>query len=141
MRQVIVGTFPMCSEYCELVLREDKGGEFYCMPEEGHVPRIKVGADYSAWGDVVEVILHEVMEFALARLKCRFEAADDFGMDLHGYLFIAQHKEFSDACARAAEFLVAALPAAKKAYQEWKAESRAIADKARKAKKRTRCKR
>ncbi len=120
MRQVIVGAFSMCSEYCELVLREGKGGEFYFMPEEGHVPRIKAGADYDAWDSVVEVILHETMELALARLKCRFEAADDFGNDLHGYLFIAQHKEFSDACVRTAEFLVAALPAAKKAWLAWK---------------------
>ncbi|MHB8053683.1 MAG: hypothetical protein ACYDH3_00300 [Candidatus Aminicenantales bacterium] len=129
MKQKIVGTFPLGLEYCELVLREGTGGEFYVMPEEGHVPRIKVGADHDEWGEVAEVILHEAMELALARIKCRFYVSDACGDDMHNYLFVAQHKDFSDACARTMWFLLKAIPEALEAWKAWKQAEKAIAKK------------
>lgn len=140
MKQKIVGTFSLGLEYCELVLREGDGGEFYLMPEEGHVPRIKVGADYDKWTSVVATILHEAMELALARLRCRFFEQDECGMDPLGYIFFAQHKDFSDACARVADFLAAAIPPAQRAWEAWKREAKVEATK-RDKKKRTRVKR
>jgi len=124
MKQKIVGHFPVGVEYCELVLREGTGGEFYAMPEEGHIPRIKVGADQPEWDDVVVAILHEALELILSRLKCRYDTTDDQSHDMYDYLFIAQHKNFSDACVRLVDFIVPALPAAKKAWENWTRESK-----------------
>jgi len=124
MKQKIVGSFPVGVEYCELVFREGTGGEFYVMPEPGHIPRIKVGADQDEWDAIVVVILHEALELILSRLKCRYETSDDQARDMYDYLFIAQHKNFSDACVRLADFLVPALPATEKAWKAWKQESK-----------------
>ncbi len=120
MKQKIVGTYKIGGEYCELVLRDGDGGEFYSLPEHGHVPRIKVGADYQDWDRIVSVLLHETMEFSLARIKCRFYPEDDFGGDTHAYIFIMSHPDFSDACARTAEFMTCALPDLARAWKKWK---------------------
>lgn len=120
MRQRIVGTFPIGHEYCELVLREDTGGEFYFMPEKAHIARIKIGADYEHWDDVLNVILHEALELILARTNTRYIENEDMGRDISGFLFVMTHHTYSDVCARLAKFLVPALPAAEKAWRIWK---------------------
>lgn len=119
MRQRIVGSYLLGDEYVELVLREDTGGEFYLTPEDGHIARIKIGAGYLAWPDVVRTLLHEAMELALARIKVRFYPEDDHGGDTHNYLFILSHGDYSDACGRVAVFLVAALPDLSAAWKVW----------------------
>lgn len=120
MRQKIVGVFRLGDEFCELVLREGTGGEFYFTPGDGHVPRIEIGGDYDSWGRVVNCLVHESVEFSLARLKCRFLSQDDNGDDAHGYLFVASHPDFSDACARAAIFITDALPPLATKWKGWK---------------------
>lgn len=124
MRQVIVGNFSLGAEYCQLVFREGCGGEFYFMPELGHVPRIKIGADCETWEKVLATLLHEAMELVLGRLRLRYIPQDDFGNDVHSYLLIVPHEKYSDACARVAKFLIEALPAAEKAWREWKRPGR-----------------
>jgi hypothetical protein len=124
MKQRIVGTYSLGAEYCELVLREDRGGEFYFQPEDGHIPRIKIGADYASWAEVVSVLLHETLEFCLARIKARFSPADDWGKDVHAYVFLLAHPDFSDICGRAAGFVVAALPDLSTAWKAWKREAK-----------------
>ena len=120
MKQKIVGTYRLGGEYVELVLREGTGGEFYYTPSPAHISRIKIGADYDEWRDIVLVFLHESMELALSRIKCRYSKIDDFGEDLHGYLFIMRHEDFSDACGRVADFTVGALPVLALAWKAWK---------------------
>ena len=116
MRQKIIGIFSLGFEDCELVLREGTGGEFYNCPGKGEIPRVKIGADVKEWRDLVAVLLHEAMEFALNRLRCRYSCSYDFGNDAGGYIFVLDHPQFSDCCARAAEFLALSLPVLAK---EW----------------------
>ena len=62
----------------------------------------------------------EAVEFALARIRCRYFATDDVGEDMHGYWFFAAHNDFSDACGRAAKFLTPALPKMAEEWKKWK---------------------
>lgn len=124
MKQKIVGSYLLGNEYVELVLREDTGGEFYLTPEDGHIARIKVGADYPDWGDVVRTLLHEAMELATARIKVRYFPQDDHGGDTHNYLFVMSHGDYADVCGRVAGFLVAALPDLAGAWKVWKRGSK-----------------
>lgn len=120
MRQEIVGTYEIGYEQCQIVLREGTGGEFYFIPESGSIPRIKIGADYERWSDVVTVLLHEVFELSMERQRCRYEVSSDTARDHSAYMFMLPHVQFSDVCAKAAECITPALPALAKAWNKWK---------------------
>lgn len=83
----------------EVVAREGQGGEFFSCPEEGKVPRIKVGIDYPQWDRVMGVLCHEVMEFILASRGHRYLKAPDFAEDMGGFVFHFGHTDLSE-CAR-----------------------------------------
>lgn len=119
MKQKIIGIFPLGHCDVELVIREGTGGEFYCAPEPGKIPRIKVGVDDRKWSFVVGVLLHETMELVMAQLKYRYDQADDYGRDHSSYLFIMTHPQYSDVCARVGLFVSECLPKLTKAYKEW----------------------
>lgn len=120
MKQEIVGVYPCGPEYVQLVLREGDGGEFWTMPEKGHICRIKVGADYDQWWRIVDVLMHEAMELAMMRICCRYEPAPDHSRDCGSYSFVMTHAQFSNANARAAMFVAAALPDLAKAWKKWR---------------------
>ncbi len=120
MKQKIIGVFSIGFEDIQLVLREGTGGEFFNWPGEGEIPRIKIGADYDKWKDVVAALLHEAAEFAMNRLRCRLNRDYDMGGDHSGYVFMMSHPEFSDVCARVADFLAASLWQLHKEWKAWK---------------------
>lgn len=120
MKQVIVGTYECGYEYVELVLREGTGGEFYTNPEPAHVPRIKIGADYPEFKTILEIVLHEIMEFQIDRHNCRFEVSHDIGRDHHWYMFVVPHHEYSDCIAKTAEFVALCLDDLSEAWNRWK---------------------
>lgn len=119
MKQKIVGSFLIGTEYCQLVLREGDGGEFYFTPEDGHIARIKIGADVK-WDSLVSTFLHEAIELILSRLKTRFERTDVSVNDMGGFLFVMHHTDLADMCGRLADFVVSALPAAEKEWKAWR---------------------
>lgn len=125
MKQSIVGTYRLGDEYCQLVLRAGTGGDFYALPEHGHVPRMKVGADHELWGDVLAATIHEAMEFCLCRIKCRLYPQEDHGNDSLGYTFVMSHPDFSDVCGRVAWFLAEAVPDLSEAWRKWKKKGKA----------------
>jgi hypothetical protein len=120
MKQKILGCYKIGWEQVQIVCREGFGGEFYLIPENGSVPRIKIGMDYSEWGHVLSVLLHEVQEFVLTRISCRYENSNDYGNENSGYIFFFDHTKFTDMCARTAEFLVNCTPDLADVWNEWK---------------------
>ncbi len=119
MRQIVVGTFYLGHESCELVLREGSGAEFYTTPEPGHVARIKVGADDGDWPEIVARFLHEVAELSLHRAASRFRCTTDQTRDDAGFVFMFDHHTFSEVCSRVAEFATPALPRLADAWGAW----------------------
>lgn len=124
MKKKAIGVYECGYEQIELVLREGTGGEFYYIPENGALPRIKVGADYGKWSEVVAVLLHEVFEFCMDRARCRFDPSSDVGHDHSAYLFVMNHPIFHDCCERSSEFMTSALPDLAKEWNRWKGKKK-----------------
>lgn len=123
MKQKILGIYDTGYAQVQIVCREGRGGEFWCCPEKGSLPRIKIGMDYDLWECVVGVLLHELLELIFNRMQCRFNIDDDLGQDHASYLFVVDHCKFSDACAKAALTLSMCLPDLAKEYKKWKPKS------------------
>lgn len=119
LKQVVIGKYCIGREYVEIVLREGTGADYWLMPEHGHIPRIKVGADVDRFDRLAASLLHELTELVYDRLSCRFDPTNDIGMDHSTYVFIVPHVVFSDACTRVAECLIECLPDIKNAWEKW----------------------
>lgn len=120
MKQKIIGTYQLVHRNVQLVAREGDGGEFYFMPDDSSIPRIKVGMECD-WEDCLGTLIHETTEFAMAHMglrygKCRAQIAQDSA----GWQFFMDHTDFGEVCAHAASFLVHAIPALFKAHQKWR---------------------
>ena len=120
MRQKIVGVYDIGFEQVQLVAREDLGGEFYTVPEHGKIARIKIGMDHEIWSQVVSVMLHESFEFLTVRAGARFSPSNEMRRDHTSYLFNFGHTQFTEICAKQAEFLAAALPDLAREWKKWR---------------------
>ncbi len=119
LKQKILGVYEFGYEQVQIVLREGTGAEFYFMPEKGSVPRIKIGCDYKEWRCIITILQHEALEFALTRLMCRYECAEDMSKDHSAYLFVMTHQQMSDACAKVADLMSNCLPDLAEAWKKW----------------------
>lgn len=114
MKSRVVGTYEFGYELVELVLREGDSGEFCTLPS-----RITLGADRD-WAVTVAVLLHEVFEFAVFRAGARYCPTGRVSPTSYAdYLFVLDHETFHACCAKAGEFLTAAMPDLKKAHEKW----------------------
>ena len=120
MKQKVVGTYDIGYEQCQLVIREGTGAEFYFLPEKGSVPRIKIGADQDKFDKVIKSLLHEAFEFSYCRMHGRFLPSEDMSNNHARYMFCFDHNQFSESCAVVAEFITAAIPDLKTAWEKWK---------------------
>jgi len=126
MKQKIIGTYYCGSTQIQVVLREGTGGEFYNTPEKGLCPRIKIGADYNNWWELVNVALHEIMEYFLNSNNHRYYPDNDVGRDLSSFVFFLNHPQFSDIIAKSAEFLSDCLPVLEKEWKLWKRNKKVV---------------
>lgn len=83
---------------------ECTGGFFKLAPMEG-VANIQVGTKYDHWHELLNVLLHETMEFALCEVGCRFKLEPSFIDGHDGYKFMFTHDQFTEATSRAAYFV------------------------------------
>ena len=120
MKQKVVGIYEIGYEKAQLVLREGTGGDFWMVPGDIDCPRIKIGADQEKWCDLLVCLLHEAGELALARLKCRYMPTESIAMDVHSYVFIMTHPQFSEVQALTAEFVANCWDDLGKAWKAWK---------------------
>ncbi len=77
---------------------------------------IIVGLGYSRWPHVLEVLLHEAVEFSTAANKCRFVPDISTSDSADAYIFLMTHPQFSEVIGQAAEFLAAAAPIVAKEF-------------------------
>ena len=120
MKQKRLNTYYIGHDQVELILRDGTGGEYYLMPEKGRIARIKIGADYKYWWEVVTVLLHEAFELILDKMYCRYSKTQTWCRDDSNYLFVFTHQEFSEATGRVSDFVTDALPDLSKEWKKWK---------------------
>jgi hypothetical protein len=118
VKQLLIGTFPLGHENVDLfALPKESGGYFFCRPDDTSRARIKVGLD-GEWEQVVEVLLHEVLEMAMARAGCRFQPCGNIAFGSDRYHFSLDHNQFSEVCGAVAMFMTPALPKLMVAYKK-----------------------
>lgn len=117
MKQKIIGSYICGYESVELILKEGYGGEVFFL-EKGSLALIKLGGDQD-WESCFTALLHEVFELVLDRIKCRFAPCNDMSRSTSVYMFVVDHVDFSDVCAKVAEFIDACLSDLKKAHKLW----------------------
>lgn len=123
MKQTIVGAFRLGHHPIQIVIREDNGGEFYFEPELGEIGRIKVGVD-CAWIDVVDVLLHELVEYWLADKGKRYNPTSDSSASHDTYLFCFSHPDLSIMTHDVGVFIAESLPSIGDAYKKWHAKKK-----------------
>lgn len=122
MRQKIVGTYHIGDVSVQVVLREGGGADTFVHPGDIPNPRIKIGADVDTWGEVLGALVHEAVEYCMARLRVRFQRADSEHWDSTSYVFIFNHEQFSDISRRVGDFEARCLPDLLKAWRKWHRE-------------------
>jgi hypothetical protein len=107
-RDIHVGTYELGYEKVDLwLMPSETGGCFEALPANQPRTIIKVGGDYQQWHRVVEVLIHEAVEFAMCRQHVRFKRDGDLTSEAASFHFILDHTDFSEAIACAAEFITA----------------------------------
>lgn len=111
MKQSIIGVFQIGHENVQLVAMLDNGdGEFYFCPESESLGRIKVGIANSNWENVVAMLLHETLEYAMDRQRVRYRITENLSRDHASYLFNFNHCQFTEIVACVSSFVTPALP-------------------------------
>lgn len=117
MKQIIVGTYELGYEKVDLwLMPKERGGEFTFVPTGQPRAQIKIGGDYKNWWQVMNVLLHEAIEFAFCRHHVRFERDTGLIGGHDRYRFFMDHTDFSESIATAAEFVAASQCALNKAW-------------------------
>lgn len=104
------------------------GGHFKLAPMEG-VAEVEVGTKYDHWSEVLNVLFHECMEFALCEVGARFKLEPSFMSGHDGYRFIFTHDQFTEATSRASYFICKSQTALAKIHRKHVAARRKAARK------------
>jgi hypothetical protein len=102
----------------DIYIRDGLGGEFYSKYDGTALPRIVIGIDYERdeWDQLLNVLLHEVIECLLAISGLRFEQAPSTSWSTDRYTFHFDHPQFSEVISKASSGLVKIIPELKKAF-------------------------
>ncbi len=119
MKQLIVGTYEIGSDYVQIVLQEGNDGEGYIKPEWGKVMRVKIGCD-GDWHSAVAKLNHELWELLLLKLRLKYCPYSDYANDVCTGLFVFNHEQFADISARVGMCFADCLPDVSKAWKKWK---------------------
>lgn len=122
----LLGVYPMGFEYVDVYVDyHDSGGWFDLNPSpkaHGTITIGFLGYRRYVWRDVIGIFLHETAEYLHARLRTRFYPSEESARSAGGYIFVADHAQFTELCGRQAEIVTAALPDLSRAfrkYQKW----------------------
>ena len=117
MKSQVVGEYEIGYECVRLVLRDGEGAEFELLPGGGGISAITIGCDDANWSHMVARLLHESFEFVSSRLGCRYYPSGDIANNSAAYVFMLNHQQFADCCAKVADFASIALPDFQKAWR------------------------
>lgn len=111
MKQKFVATVLLCNHNVDIyAMVDEQGGEFYFAPDKKSLPRIKIGLNYPKWNHVVEVALHEILEYAACVNNLRFQNCTKWNGDNGNYLFVMDHPQFATIVSEAGDVLATILP-------------------------------
>ena len=113
----VVGTYFLGHENVRVALRVGNGGELYFCPKDKGSAIIIVGQDQDRWHQIVAVLLHEAIEFKLARQGNRFDPSPITTTSHASYVFMMTHEQMEDMASSVGPFLADCLPDLAKAWK------------------------
>jgi hypothetical protein len=124
MRQKVLGLYPTGCDHIQLVIREGYGGEFWINPGDIKNSRIKIGADYEGWFEIMAILLHEIEELLRQKEGCRYTNDGHLSSDNGNYYFFYDHLTLSNLATKEAIFLSNCLPDLATAWKQWKKDNK-----------------
>lgn len=111
-QQIKVGTYDFGREYVDVyAVPSEMGGSFHSEPEDTpQYCRIKIGLDHKSWWEVVDVAFHETFEGLMYRAGHIHEPLGALSAATDNRIFVFNHAQYGELCARAAFFLSKLLP-------------------------------
>lgn len=113
-----IGRWLCGREYLQLNVRNDDGGEFWNTPTEGGIAKATIGLDCGEWPNCVSVLLHEVLEFSLNRIRARYLLTNQVAYGHDTYVFMFDHPTFTEATAMVGEYVAMAIPELEQAFKQ-----------------------
>lgn len=101
-----------------LCVRDDLGGSYDSTGGGRGLPEITVGISDKEYWQSFASLLHEALELSFMLSGLRYNASPDYSADNGNYHFFMDHRQFSEAQARAAMFVSACEPDLRKAYKK-----------------------
>lgn len=113
-----VGRYDLGGNKVELFLDLSTGsGSFNSFGQDDR-PAVIVGTQ-GGWSQFVEVLVHELAEYALTDIRCRFRPSPDYSQGTDSYTFSCDHRQFSEMAARVGYFLAECLPIASRVFKKY----------------------
>jgi len=115
-----VGTYFLGYENVRVALRSGTGGEFYFTTKDKGCALIMIGQEQDKWHQIVSVLLHEAIEFKLARQGNRFDPSPITTNSHASYVFMMTHEQMEDMASSVGVFLANVLPDLAKSWNAYK---------------------
>ena len=115
-----IGIYHLGCEEAELFLRDGTGGDVELCPGNGRPTKITLGGDYENWREIVDSLIHEVMELVMIREGLRFSPDPNHCSDMSNFIFCMNHVQYTNTCARVGMFIAECLPDLATAWGRWK---------------------
>ena len=112
-----VGTYFIGHENVRIAFRPGNGGEFYLSPKDKGCALIVIGCEQNDWNTLVGVLLHEAIEFKLARQGNRFDPSPITTTSNASYMFMMTHEQMEDMASAVGPFLADCLPTVAKVWK------------------------
>jgi hypothetical protein len=121
MKPKTVGTYDIGYIPVKIILTDGANGASFYNPSE--ISTIEIGGDQE-WMSILDTLLHEIYEFQYDKMQCRYSANENMSDTHDKYLFVFNHIQFSDSCAKVGEFMAVALPDLLSAWKAWRKKSK-----------------
>lgn len=115
-KPLLVGTFYYGFENVRVFFRNGSGGDFFFCPSDKGCAIINIGWEQSSWSEIVEVMVHEAMEFGFARSGHRFDQNPTPTRSHASYVFMFNHEEMELVASAMGSFLSQCLPEMAKSW-------------------------
>jgi hypothetical protein len=96
------------------------GGDFQMCPSDGGAGKINIGLDYDLFSSVQAILLHEVLEFLMAKGGMRSVPDPAWNVGHDAYVFHFNHPQFTELCQNAAYYVNQVTPALEEAWTKTK---------------------
>ncbi len=118
MKTTHITTKQLGLENIKLEAYHGTGGNFRMCPDGGGPASISIGLDYDKFSSVEAILLHEVLEFLMARMGLRLVPDPAWNVGHDAYVFHFNHPQFTELCQSSAYYIGQVTPKLEEAWNK-----------------------